>query len=290
MKLFKTFTNFSRTKMVDSMNSQTSTAIPIKKNPQKYLLKFVEMDRLDNNITRIVEKRTRELNELIIRKNKFLSILAHDLRSPFSSIIASLDLMKMNLELFNKNDFENYVNIAQNSSNNALKLLDNLLGWAAMQNADNGFKPAKINLQKLFLDEIEHLYDSARQKQLTINHSIADNIEVIADRQMLKTILRNLISNAIKFSNPNELIIVNALYNHEFVEISVKDHGIGISSKAQENLFKIESFCSTEGTNHEKGTGLGLLLCKEFVEKHAGKIYVESSLEHGSTFKFTLPI
>jgi len=141
----------------------------------------------------------------------------------------------------------------------------------------------------LLKDEIESINTSARQKQITLNHSIAPNLNIAADIQMVRTILRNLISNAIKYTNTGGKITISASERKQYVEIAVKDNGIGISFEALRNLFKIDGFHSKAGTNNEKGTGLGLLLCKEFIEMHGGDIRVESAQGRGSKFIFTLP-
>jgi signal transduction histidine kinase len=196
----------------------------------------------------------------------------------------------MNLKQLNHpNRLKPAKNMAYNSANNTLILLDNLLVWAVSQNKEKNFNPVKINLYELLGEEIESLNTSAKQKQIALNHSIEPNLNVTADLQMVKTILRNLISNAIKFTNINGEISINALEKQQLVEVAVKDDGIGVSSEAQKNLFRIDVFHSTPGTNDERGTGLGLLLCKEFVELHGGSIWIDSEPGKGSRFAFTLP-
>jgi signal transduction histidine kinase len=195
----------------------------------------------------------------------------------------------MSLKEFNKNEIEEYVDIVYNSANNTLVLLDNLLVWAVSQNKEKNFKPVKINLYELLREEIENLKTLASQKQITLSHLIKPEVNVTADLQMVKTILRNLISNAIKYTNVNGEIVINACELKKFVEVTVKDNGIGISDENMRKLFKIDAFHSTPGTQDEKGTGLGLLLCKEFVELHGGNIRIESEAGKGSIFSFTLP-
>jgi signal transduction histidine kinase len=227
--------------------------------------------------------------EIVSTNAKFLSIVAHDLRSPFSSIIGILELLKLSLRKFNKNEVEEYINIVYNSANNTLSLLDNLLIWAVSQNKEKNFNPVKVNLYELLREEIESLRTVARQKQIAMSHSIEPGLNVTADLQMVKTILRNLINNAIKYTNINGKISINACELKQFVEVTVKDNGIGISAENQRKLLKIDSFHSTPGTHNEKGTGLGLLLCKEFIELHGGNMRIESEAGKGSRFSFTLP-
>src|SRR5664280_1877563 len=252
-------------------------------------LKVQELADLNASLEIKVEQRTSKLLEIVSTNGKFLSIIAHDLRSPFSSIIGILELLKMSLKEFNKNEIEEYVDIVYNSANNTLVLLDNLLVWAVSQNKEKNFKPVKINLYELLREEIENLKTLANQKQITLSHLIKPEVNVTADLQMVKTILRNLISNAIKYTNVNGEIVINACELKKYVEVTVKDNGIGISDENMRKLFKIDAFHSTPGTQDEKGTGLGLLLCKEFVELHGGNISIESEAGKGSIFSFTLP-
>ena len=256
---------------------------------KQLLLQLREMEEINTSLELLVEQRTNKLVEIVSTNGKFLSIIAHDLRSPFSSIIGILELLKMSLKEFNKNEIEEYVDIVYKSANNTLVLLDNLLVWAVSQNKEKNFKPVKINLYELLREEIENLKTLASQKQITLSHLIKPEVNVTADLQMVKTILRNLISNAIKYTNVNGEIVINACELKKFVEVTVKDNGIGISDENMRKLFKIDAFHSTPGTHDEKGTGLGLLLCKEFVELHGGSIRIESESGKGSIFSFTLP-
>jgi Signal transduction histidine kinase len=253
------------------------------------LLRLREMEELNASLEILIEQRTSKLTEIVSTNGKFLSIIAHDLRSPFSSIIGILELLKLSLKEFNKDEVAEYVDIVYNSANNTLILLDNLLVWAVSQNKEKNFKPVKINLYELLREEIENLKTLANQKQIRLSHFIKPDLNVTADLQMVKTILRNLISNAIKYTNINGEITINASELKKYVEVTVEDNGIGISAENQRKLFQIDTFHSTPGTHDEKGTGLGLLLCKEFVELHGGNIRIESEAGNGSRFAFTLP-
>jgi signal transduction histidine kinase len=276
----------------DSSKSLEKTYVNSKRGtfPEKQMIvRLKEMEDLNTSLELLIEQRTARLLEIVSTNGKFLSIIAHDLRSPFSSIIGILELLKMSLEEFNKAEVEKYVDIVYKSANNTLILLDNLLVWAVSQNKEKNFRPVKINLYELLREEIENIRTLAGQKQITINHSLDSELNVTADLQMVKTILRNLISNAIKYSNTNGEITINAIEDNQYVEVAIKDNGIGITSEIQKKLFKIDSLHSTPGTNNERGTGLGLLLCKEFVELHGGIITVKSETGKGSKFTFTLP-
>lgn len=256
---------------------------------EQLLFRLKEMQELNTSLELLVEQRTSKLVEIVSTNGKFLSIIAHDLRSPFSSIIGILELLKMSLKELNKDEIQEYIDIVYKSANNTLTLLDSLLSWAFSQNKEKNFNPIKINLFDLLKEEIECLKTLAGQKQITISHSIDQKLNVSADLQMVKTILRNLISNAIKYTNNKGEISIQALENNQYVEVIVKDNGVGISSENQRKLFNVEAFHSTPGTKDEKGTGLGLLLCKEFVELHGGNIHLESEPDKGSRFSFTLP-
>jgi signal transduction histidine kinase len=253
------------------------------------ILRLQKTEELNVYLENLVEQRTKELNEVVGTNAKFVSIIAHDLRSPFCSILIVLEKLKESLNDHDINEIEKYVNMAFNSAYRTLNLLDNLLAWTISQNREKKFNPVKINLHDVLIDEIECINISAKQKQIRLNYSITSNVNILADLQMVKTILRNLISNAIKFTNNGGEITVTVLKSKQFIEIAIKDTGIGISSEAQRRLFKIDEFHSTPGTNNEKGTGLGLLLCKEFVEINGGNIWIESEPGKGSEFKFTLP-
>jgi len=259
------------------------------RDDKNILLRLHELEKMNADMTLLLEQRTKKLTEIVSTNGKFLSIIAHDLRSPFSSIIGILELLKMSLQEFNKAEIEEYVEIIYSSANNTLLLLDNLLDWAVSQNKEKNFKPVRVNLFDQLRDEIENLRTTARQKQIEIVTDISPDLNVKADLQMVKTIIRNLISNAIKYTNNNGTINISASENKQFIEISVKDNGIGITQEIQKKLFKIDYLNSIPGTNNEKGTGLGLLLCKEFVELNGGMLNLASDTGKGSTFYFTLP-
>ena len=269
-------------------SSQRKTVNPsdLEKN---LIMEIHELKQINTSLELKVELRNSKLLEIISTNGKFLSIIAHDLRSPFSSIIGILELLKLSLKEFNKDEIEEYINLVYNSANNTLVLLDNLLQWAIAQNIEKTFKPVKINLYELLIDEIESLKTLAQQKQISMIEAIEPELNVTADLQMIKTILRNLICNAIKYTNRYGKIIISASGNKQFVEVAVKDNGIGISAEDKIKMFKVEELHSTPGTHNEKGTGLGLLLCKEFVELHGGTLLLESEAGNGSRFAFTLP-
>jgi len=230
-----------------------------------------------------------KLRELNATKDKFFSIIGHDLKSPFNSIIGFSNLLVEQIKNKDIEGIDEYANIVLKSSNNAMDLLLNLMEWSRSQTGRMEFNPEYFDLVSC-INKIILLYvDIAGQKSITIKNILPHKASVFADNAMISTVLRNLISNAIKFTIPGGKIIVSAMEKQNEIIFSVSDNGVGISKNSIEKLFRIDQSYSTTGTNEETGTGLGLILCKEFVEKHNGKIWVESEEKKGSTFYFTLP-
>ncbi len=236
------------------------------------------------------EESETQLKELNSTKEKLFSIIAHDLRSPFNSILGLSELLIEEGDSLDVAGYKMYSSTINISAKNTLVLLDNLLNWAESQTGQISFNPKKHILSSIIYEIFELLDSIAKNKNIVLNYIPSEEIEVFADLNMIKTVLRNLISNAIKFTNSNGKINVYALLKDTFIEIAVSDNGVGIDLKTQNKLFNLETNQSSIGTENEKGTGLGLILCKEFVEKHGGKIWIESELGKGSNFKFTLPV
>ena len=234
------------------------------------------------------EKENR-LKQLIETKNKFFSIIAHDLRSPFNSIIEFLEILLNQYEEFNDDERKNYLSLIEDDAHRTLKLLDDLLEWSKVQTGTMSFQPQQQKLLPIIEYVSTNLDSVIYLKQLKINHAISDGFEIFADNKMLTTIFQNLISNAIKYSNPHGIITVSAYSLNNQIEIIIADTGIGMSAETKNKLFRVNHQISTPGTANEKGSGLGLILCKDFIEKHNGKIWVESELGKGSRFIFSLP-
>jgi PAS domain S-box-containing protein len=229
------------------------------------------------------------LQELNATKDKFFTIIAHDLRSPFAGIICLTELL---LEKMQNKDFsgtEKFATLISNASQSAMDLITNLTVWSRFQTGRLQFNPQEADLVTIMNEESKLLNASALQKSITINTNTPQKLNIQLDRYMVSTILRNLISNSIKFSTPGSEILVSAILNANEVMIEVKDYGVGIGKNQINKLFRIETSFSTHGTQNEEGTGLGLILCKEFVLKHGGEIWVESEDGKGSTFYFTIP-
>jgi signal transduction histidine kinase len=222
-------------------------------------------------------------------KDRFISILGHDLRSPFNGLLGLSGLLKQNIRKLDIDEIEIFVNYINSSAQNTYNLLDNILIWGRSVADRIPFAPQKLSLTDIFNDVIEILNVNAFAKNITINYSAADEITIFADINMLKTVMRNLVSNAIKFSNKNGAICISTEQTRSTITISVSDNGIGIDPEVIKKLFDISQIHTTPGTADEEGTGLGLLICKGFVEKHGGKIWVESIPGKGSRFYFTLP-
>lgn len=243
--------------------------------------------RVAEQALKVSETRLRDLNST---KDKFFSIIAHDLRSPFTHILGFSKLLINEVNSLNVSESEKYLHIINSSAKKTLVLLDNLLSWAQFQTGKINFNPEKQVSTSIFKEVIELLNPSAKNKKILLNYTLSEEIIIFADLNMIKTILRNLISNAIKFTNSYGKIDVYALKNDNYIEIAVSDNGIGMNEETKNKLFRFETNESTIGTANEKGSGLGLILCTEFVKKHGGKIWVESELGKGSVFKFTLPL
>ncbi|MDO1450776.1 ATP-binding protein [Rhodocytophaga aerolata] len=229
-----------------------------------------------------------QLEELNASKDKFFSIIAHDLLSPLNGILGSADLLANQLNHLQEKDIQELSRAIYSSTTHLKKLLTNLLEWARMQKGELGFQIERVNLYKIACEEIASLQENARQKELTLDICIPQALLVQADEPMLRTVIRNLVANAIKFSNTGGYICIKGEGRQKQVQISVQDTGVGMSRQMQQKLFHLEGKQTSVGTAGEKGTGLGLMLCKEFIEKHGGKIWVESEPGKGSIFMFTL--
>jgi signal transduction histidine kinase len=263
------------------------------------IIKNGKVVKIYGDLVNITEQKTAELNlkaseqKLKIAnatKDKFFSIIAHDLRSPFNHILGFSELLIEKVNSLKVSEREKYLGIINSSAKNTLALLDNLLNWAKSQTGQINFNPEKQVSSSICKEIIELLNPRAKNKNILLNYFESEEIIVFADPNMIKSILRNLISNAIKFTNSNGKIDIIALQNDNFIEIAVSDNGVGMNEETRNKLFSLETNETTIGTANEKGSGLGLILCKEFVEKHGGKIWVESELGKGSVFKFTLPL
>lgn len=241
-------------------------------------------------LDKLVEERTERLNRLLSNKNRFIRILAHDLKNPFNSLLGFSNLLVKNIFKYDKEKIERQIKIINQTAHKIYNLLDDLLLWSKSNDGELPFQPENCNIKDICKEIMELNRSNAVDKKITLNCFDADDVQIEADKNMLKTILRNLVYNAIKFSSEGGIIKLKVEENNEFVTITVSDNGIGISSENIPRLWDFADKYTTPGTKGESGSGLGLILCKEFVEKHGGKIWVESELGKGSDFIFTLPV
>jgi signal transduction histidine kinase len=237
-----------------------------------------------------LKENEKQLLQLNADKDRFLQILGHDLISPFNTLLGYSELLLADIRKLKIDEIEDRLNDINIAAQNSYNLLSDILMWTRAQSGKIPFNPQKLNFATTCKDMLDTLNPTANAKKITINYLATDQIFVFADIDMLKTVLRNLVSNAIKFTGNGGAINISTKENSENATISVSDNGIGIKAENIIKLFDISQVISTSGTANETGTGLGLLLCKEFVEKHGGKIWVESETGKGSDFKFTLPV
>ncbi len=237
----------------------------------------------------IIKQNNTQLKELNATKDMFFSIIAHDLKNPFNNILGFSELLTHNVHKYNQDKTLQFAQSINRAARNAYKLLENLLEWARMQTGSIEFKPELIVLENLILEIIGVISANSTAKNILVSYEISDCIQMFADKNMINTVLRNLVTNAIKYTHKNGAVKIVTTCNVSEVHIAVIDNGIGINSEKIKKLFKINEKTTTPGTEDERGTGLGLILCKEFVEKHNGKIWVESEVGKGSRFIFSLP-
>lgn len=255
---------------------------------QKYLDKM-KSNRLLEEKNRQIEQSEQELRILNASKNKFFSIIAHDLKNPLHTVLGYSSLLKRDYERFNENERRKFASEIYQSTNNIFRLLQNLLEWAKSQTGRLNYSPAVVEYQRILDNSMSVLKSLALQKNIDINTGHNPDLKLYADPLMIETVLRNLINNAIKFTPDGGHINVDAREINGEIRISVSDTGIGMTEEETQNLFRIDSKVKRKGTNNEDGTGLGLILCHEFVHKHNGKIWVESTPGKGSEFVFSIP-
>ncbi len=231
-----------------------------------------------------------ELTEINATKDKFFSIIAHDLRSPFNSIVGLSNYLVENINEKNYTETEKFANLILQSSDKAMGLLSNLMVWAQAQSGKLEFNPEFFEIGPLVKENIQLLNGIAEQKSIVIKNAVSIGLKGYADKEMINTIIRNLLSNALKFTGTNGKIVISGDDSKpDFITVRISDEGVGISPERIGKIFDITENHSTPGTHNEKGTGLGLILCKEFITKNNGKIWVESTQGAGSTFSFSLP-
>ncbi len=280
-----------------------SRAINISVNPQK---DFFDNNSFDNFyhivlfllslistvgfLLLIKEKQALKIQKLLNDKDQFFSIIAHDLRGPLGSAVGLSEILAENTEEYSREEIREIAGMLYQSNKNSYKLLENLLDWSRIQTGLIEYNPKKIALNELINENIKLNNNTALNKNIALSFQSSETIEVLADPNMINTIIRNLLTNAIKFTDKHGKIRVEMKKQSQTAEIAIIDNGIGMPLHIKEKLFKINERVTQNGTENEVGTGLGLLLCSEFITKHQGKIWVESEPGKGSTFRFTLPL
>ena len=237
-----------------------------------------------------LEQKNEELNNLNATKDKFFSIIAHDLKSPFNSLLGFSEMLSLHAETKNIDQVIEYSNIIHNSTKKLFNLVENLLQWSRAQLGTTKYTPEQTDIYMLANNIISLLRLNAEEKDIVISSKMNKNLIGWVDVDLFNTVLRNLLSNAIKFSRVGSMIQVTGVREGNEIKISVSDTGVGIRKENIEKLFDAGTNITTKGTFNEKGTGLGLILCKEFVEINKGNIWVESEYGNGSTFYFTVPV
>jgi CheY-like chemotaxis protein len=237
-----------------------------------------------------IGRQRKELMELNATKDKFFSIIAHDLRGPFNGFLGLTKIMAEESQNLTRDEIQQYAASMSNTASNLFQLLENLLEWSLIQRGLKGYGPVSSLLMPAITESIQPVMDSANKKGIMITCEIPSDLDIFADTDMLASIIRNLTSNSIKFTQKGGTITIAAkTVNDNFIEISVKDTGIGMNSTMVENLFRLDVQTNRKGTEGEPSSGLGLNLSKDFIEKHGGKIWAESIVGQGSTFYFTIP-
>jgi signal transduction histidine kinase len=231
-----------------------------------------------------------ELEELNASKDKFFSIIAHDLRGPLGSLHGLTEILVENIEGYSKDKLIQFLTTQRDAAKNLLALLENLLTWSRMQRGMIEFRPENIDIEWLISRNLDLFTPAAEHKQITFMRSIPKQVFISADQSMMNTVVRNLISNALKFTDSGGTITVSVRQDDTCINVSVADTGIGIDARHVPHLFQIDAKYQRKGTANEQGTGLGLILCKEFVERHGGEIRVKSDIGKGTTFTFSLPL
>ncbi len=242
-----------------------------------------------NSQSILISKQNKDLMSANLSKDRLFSIIGHDLRTPFQGILGYSELLKDNVDSYHKTDIQKFATRIHQAAEDSLLLLSNLLHWAKIQRKQIRHEPAAIELKMLAEEIVRFGNQMVEDKDITLENNIPTGMKVFADLEMLKTILRNLIDNAIKFTKDKGRIELSAQTSANEVIIAVKDNGLGIREDVAKKLFCADDVSPGLGTSNEVGTGLGLTLCREFVEIHGGRIWVESTEGKGSKFFFSIP-
>lgn len=237
-----------------------------------------------------LEESERQLKKMNASKDKFFSIIAHDLRNPFISLLGYSEFLANDLDELDPYEIKKFADSIYRASRSIFGLLENLLQWSRVQSGKIPFHPEKLSLKAAVEDIIELYKGNIQKKQIRLENTISETLDVRADKNMLHTVLRNLLSNAVKFTKAEGKVAISAKNEDTFVTVRIEDSGIGMDEDMIRKLFDLGDSVIRQGTDDEPGTGLGLILCKEFIQKMGGEISVESELQKGTVFSFTLPL
>ena len=270
----------------DSENQLKEQVVELREKEERLETQASEMRELTEDITFARD----ELKKLNDQKDKFFAIIAHDLKAPFNSLLMLSQTLSLQADILSEEEISRHGSLVYCSSEQAFKLLEDLLKWSHLQLDRVEFAPEAIDIGDLLNTNLARFNPIAQAKYISIESDKTISVRVLADRHMIDTVLRNLISNAIKFTETGGEILLGVTTKNDMVEITVSDTGVGMSLEKTKSIFDIGVKTATKGTDGETGTGLGLQLCYELIDKHNGEIGVSSNNGEGSTFRFTLPI
>ncbi|MFA6127931.1 MAG: PAS domain-containing sensor histidine kinase [Bacteroidales bacterium] len=258
--------------------------------PQEHIAAFAiditEKKLAENEI----KSKNKELQDLVAAKDKLFSIIAHDLKSPFTSFLGFTRMMVDDLPSLRLEEIQKMALSMRKSADNLYILLENLLEWSRIERGITSFDPQSISLLPKITESLQSVHETANKKEIQVSLDVSKDLKVFCECNMLSSIIRNLIYNAVKYTQRGGKVNVTAKpVSGNMVEISVRDNGIGMEQDLLDKLFQLNDQTSSKGTDGEPSTGLGLIICKDFVEKHQGNIWAESEIGKGSTFHFTLP-
>jgi len=238
----------------------------------------------------IIKKQKAQLEEANVTKDKFLSILSHDLRNPFNAILGFSEILKTEYDSLTDTEKREYIEYINHSANNVFKLIDKVLQWSRLQDGRFDFTPEKVSIKEVINNVIELFIYNANRKEINLTTDIKDDFYIFVNKNIIEIILRNLVDNAIKFTNQNGNVLITYEIKNNFADISVIDDGMGMTQEEINNIFKIDKKIKKTGTKSEEGTGLGLVICKEMIEKSGGELKIFSNEGKGSKFVLSIPI
>ncbi len=277
------------------VTGKDGSKIPVEivgKISEDFLLVVLHDLRKQKENERALNKKTQDLELANKTKDKFFSIIAHDLRGPFNALLGFSDILKLSAAELDRDLIEQYATIINDTAQQSFNLLENLLEWAGMQQSTIAFNPETHILSEIVDRELRLLNEQAAGKSIYIKNHVDRALQVLCDKHMIGTTIRNLVNNAIKFSHTTSCIEITAkrviILNHHWIKVTIKDHGVGIAKENIRKLFQMQHTFSTDGTQKEKGCGFGLVLCKEFIDMHNGLIFVESKEGKGTRISFTI--